>query len=170
MRQRHRFVSHSPYCPVVRLNGPRACIRTPLYLHLKPGWISVHVCYWNAASYLTLKALCTKGCSLRCYPCIIKVIFTNSGSSLPRRVHSTRLYLLHNFLFTLRIRWSVEAMSSSYQQPCFFIDRTCRDSTLSTSASWRFFTPIIVHLNKSKVTARSHAHCSPTKRREYIVA
>ncbi len=30
-RQTHRFVSHSPYCPVVRLNGPRAYIRTPLY-------------------------------------------------------------------------------------------------------------------------------------------
>ncbi len=30
-RQKHRFVSHSPYCPVVRLNGPRAYIRTPLY-------------------------------------------------------------------------------------------------------------------------------------------
>ncbi len=30
-RQMHRFVSHSPYCPVVRLNGPRAYIRTPLY-------------------------------------------------------------------------------------------------------------------------------------------
>ncbi len=31
-RQKHRFVSHSPYCPVVRLNGPRAYIRTPLYV------------------------------------------------------------------------------------------------------------------------------------------
>ncbi len=31
MRQRHRFVSHSPYYPVVRLNGPSAYIRTPLY-------------------------------------------------------------------------------------------------------------------------------------------
>ncbi len=31
MGQRNRFVSHSPYCPVVRLNGPRAYIRTPLY-------------------------------------------------------------------------------------------------------------------------------------------
>ncbi len=30
--QKHRFVSHSPYCPVVRLNGPRAYIRTPLYI------------------------------------------------------------------------------------------------------------------------------------------
>ncbi len=34
MRQRHRFVSHSPYCPVVRLNGPRAYIRTPLYSNI----------------------------------------------------------------------------------------------------------------------------------------
>ncbi len=31
-RQKHRFVSHSPYCPVVRLDGPRAYIRTPLYV------------------------------------------------------------------------------------------------------------------------------------------
>ncbi len=31
-RQKHRFVSHSPYCPVVRLNGPMAYIRTPLYI------------------------------------------------------------------------------------------------------------------------------------------
>ncbi len=30
--QTHRFESHSPYCPVARLNGPRAYIRTPLYL------------------------------------------------------------------------------------------------------------------------------------------
>ncbi len=30
--QKHRFVSHSLYCPVVRLNGPRAYIRTPLYI------------------------------------------------------------------------------------------------------------------------------------------
>ncbi len=36
-RQKRRFVSHSPYCPVVRLNGPRAYIRTPLYctIHLR---------------------------------------------------------------------------------------------------------------------------------------
>ncbi len=48
-RQKHSFVSNSPYCPVVRLNGPRAYIRTPLYAHLTkrsrepcehkiPGW------------------------------------------------------------------------------------------------------------------------------------
>ncbi len=35
-RQKHRFVSHSPYCPVVRLNGPRAYIRTPLYYKVGP--------------------------------------------------------------------------------------------------------------------------------------
>ncbi len=29
-RQKDRFVSHSPYYPVVRLNAPRAYIRTPL--------------------------------------------------------------------------------------------------------------------------------------------
>ncbi len=33
-RQKHRFVSHSPYCPVVRLNGPRAYIRIPLYFYI----------------------------------------------------------------------------------------------------------------------------------------
>ncbi len=31
-RQKHRFVSHAPYCPVARLNGPRAYIRTSLYV------------------------------------------------------------------------------------------------------------------------------------------
>ncbi len=36
----HRFVSHSPYCPVVRLNGPRAyighhCILMLCYLLIK---------------------------------------------------------------------------------------------------------------------------------------
>ncbi len=34
-RQTQRFVSHSPYCPVHRLNGPRAYIRTPLYMSLE---------------------------------------------------------------------------------------------------------------------------------------
>ncbi len=34
-RQKHRFMSHSPYCPVVRLNGLRAYIRTLLYTILR---------------------------------------------------------------------------------------------------------------------------------------
>ncbi len=30
-RQKHRFVSHSPYYHIVRLNGPRPYIRKPRY-------------------------------------------------------------------------------------------------------------------------------------------
>ncbi len=36
-RQMHRFLPHSPYCPVVNLNGPRAYIRTPLYVNDLPA-------------------------------------------------------------------------------------------------------------------------------------
>ncbi len=39
-RQKHRFMSHSPYCPVARLNGPRAYIRTPLYKLYGKGYCS----------------------------------------------------------------------------------------------------------------------------------
>ncbi len=40
-RQMHRFFSHSPYNPVVSLNGPSAYIRTPLYVMIE--WLKALV-------------------------------------------------------------------------------------------------------------------------------